>query len=94
MQVDLTIKNYRCFSDQSPARLSLQSGFTAFVGMNNSGKSTLLRFLYEMRGIFTLMGSDYGTLSRSFLGPVSFSYPLDHILVLQRQLSLMPGWWA
>ena len=47
MDAELTLKNYRCFSDESPARFSLRRGFTAFVGVNNSGKSSLLRFFYE-----------------------------------------------
>jgi len=52
MQVELTLKNYRCFSDAKPARISIQNGFTAFVGVNNSGKSSLLRFFYEFRDLF------------------------------------------
>jgi predicted ATPase len=57
MQIDVTLKNYRCFSDERPARFAIRKGFTAFVGANNSGKSTLVRFLYEFRNLFTnLMG--------------------------------------
>jgi ABC-type cobalamin/Fe3+-siderophores transport system ATPase subunit len=52
MQVDLTLKNYRCFSDERPARFAIRRGLTAFVGANNSGKSTLVRFLYEFRNLF------------------------------------------
>src|ERR1043166_4991605 len=43
----LTIKNYRCFSDQYPAVFEYRRGFTALVGPNNSGKSALLRLIYE-----------------------------------------------
>ena len=53
MHAELTIKNYRCFPDAKPARLILKSGFTAVVGPNNSGKSSLLRFFYELRGLFS-----------------------------------------
>jgi ABC-type cobalamin/Fe3+-siderophores transport system ATPase subunit len=59
--VSLTIKNYRCFADRSPARIELGRGFTAFVGANNSGKSSLLRFFYELKGLWGLIPS-YGNL--------------------------------
>lgn len=36
MQIDITLKNYRCFPDSKPARISLREGFTALVGVNNS----------------------------------------------------------
>ncbi len=53
--VDLTIKNYRCFADPHPARVALRPGFTAFVGVNNSGKSSLLKFFYELRGLLQVL---------------------------------------
>src|SRR6266566_1633743 len=52
MEIELTIKNYRCFSDEKPARIEIRPGFTAFLGINNSGKSSLLRFFYEFRHLF------------------------------------------
>ena len=52
MQVKITIKNYRCFSDSNPARIVIRNGFTAFIGINNSGKSSLLKFFYEFRNMF------------------------------------------
>jgi ABC-type Mn2+/Zn2+ transport system ATPase subunit len=57
MQVEITIKNYRCFSDSKPAHIILRKGFTAFVGVNNSGKSSLLKFFYEFRSLFQLLSS-------------------------------------
>lgn len=53
--MDFTIKNYRCFPDSRPARLTVRPGFIAFVGANNSGKSSLLRFFYEFRGLFQVL---------------------------------------
>jgi predicted ATPase len=53
MQIQLTIKNYRCFPDETPLRFDLTQGFTAFVGANNSGKSSLLRLFYEIRALFS-----------------------------------------
>lgn len=60
MEFDLTIKNYRCFSDTKPARISFRKGFTAFVGANNSGKSSLLKLPYEFRRFFSLLSSPTG----------------------------------
>jgi len=55
LSVTFTLKNYRCFVDAQPAKFTLQDDFTAFVGPNNVGKSTLLRFFYEMRSFWYLM---------------------------------------
>ena len=57
MDFDLTIKNYRCFPDSQPARLAVRDGFTALLGVNNSGKSSLLKFFYEFRPLFNLLAS-------------------------------------
>jgi predicted ATPase len=53
--VEITIKNYRCFPDSSPIRLRLGNGFIAFIGVNNTGKSSLVRFFYEFRNLFLLL---------------------------------------
>ena len=50
--IKITLKNYRCFKADSPARIEVRRGFTAFVGPNNAGKSTLLRFFYELRYVW------------------------------------------
>ena len=50
MKAVLTLRNYRCFV--RPATIVVQQGFTAFVGVNNAGKSTLMRFLLEFRRLF------------------------------------------
>lgn len=55
MIVKLT--NYRCFPGPKAITIDLGYSFIAFVGSNNSGKSTLLRFLYEFRPI---IGRIYG----------------------------------
>lgn len=52
MNSDLLIRNYRCFGDSEPARIQLRNGFTAFVGPNNAGKSSLLKLFYELREVF------------------------------------------
>lgn len=51
IDIEFRIKNYRCFGDE-PTVFRVRDGFTALVGTNNSGKSSLLRFLYEFRPLF------------------------------------------
>lgn len=64
MQYNITITNYRCFPDSEPATFAIRPGFTAFVGVNNSGKSSLLKFLYEFRSLFSeLPGDKQATLN-------------------------------
>lgn len=41
--------DYRCFRREAPAELVLREGFSSFIGPNNSGKSALIRSLYELR---------------------------------------------
>src|SRR5260370_34965318 len=57
MDIELTIKNYRCFSDAKPARIIIKQGYTAFIGINNSGKSSILKFFYDFRYLFQLLSS-------------------------------------
>lgn len=77
MQVKITIKNYRCFSDSNPARIIIRNGFTAFIGINNSGKSSLLKFFYEFRNVFFLL-SNSTNLANSLNGQSqSFSFPVE-----------------
>lgn len=61
MDIEITIKNYRCFPDTQPAKIRIKDGFTAFVGINNSGKSSLLKFFYEFRNLFEGI-SEYNSL--------------------------------
>src|SRR5258708_18871319 len=88
MEIELTIKNYRCFSDEKPARILIKPGFTAFLGIKNSGKSSLLRFFYEFRNLFLLLSgtnSVYSSNQRqrtAFVQSLNdsyqgFSFPLE-----------------
>jgi ABC-type cobalamin/Fe3+-siderophores transport system ATPase subunit len=61
-EIEITLKNYRCFPDTSPAKITLRDGFTSFVGVNNAGKSSLLKFFYEFRPIFQSLAPYSGTL--------------------------------
>ncbi len=47
------LHDYRCFRREAPATLEFTSGFTSFIGPNNSGKSALIRFPYEMRSVIS-----------------------------------------
>ena len=60
MELELTLKNYRCFADAAPARFALRPGATAFVGPNNSGKSTVLRLFLELRHLFQQISPSRG----------------------------------
>lgn len=76
MDFEVTLKNYRCFSDTNPASVRFQGGITALIGVNNSGKSSLLKFFYEFRGLFAMMTGPTGNLITSLLGnPQGFPYP-------------------
>ncbi|RRQ21916.1 hypothetical protein D6C00_08120 [Thiohalobacter thiocyanaticus] len=60
LNVSLTLKNFRCFDDSDPVHFDVKSGVTAFVGPNNSGKSSILRMFYELRNAFNQIGADEG----------------------------------
>jgi len=64
----LTLKNYRCFPDTSPARIEVREGFTAFVGINNAGKSSILKFFYEFRLLFQHLSNPSGNLIAALRG--------------------------
>ncbi|MFC1440153.1 AAA family ATPase [Streptacidiphilus sp. N1-10] len=66
LDVEFRIKNYRCFGDE-PTIFRVRDGFTALVGTNNSGKSSLLRFLYEIRPLLTQLCQANGSYTRNAL---------------------------
>lgn len=55
--VTITLRNYRCFAEHHPATIQIYPGATAFVGVNNAGKSVILRFFYELRDLFESLGN-------------------------------------
>ncbi|SHI19887.1 ATP-dependent nuclease [Streptomyces sp. 3214.6] len=57
LDVEIRIKNYRCFGDE-PSSFRVRDDFSAFIGTNNSGKSSLLRLLYEIRPLLNLLHSE------------------------------------
>lgn len=68
VEIDLELKNYRCFPDENLARFTIRPGFTAFVGPNNSGKSSLLKFLYEARSLFITTSAETGSFQTALRG--------------------------
>lgn len=82
----MTVRNYRCFA-QDGATLSLRHEFTGIVGLNNSGKSTILRVLYEIRPItqqLSLETPGSGNLSQMLMR-------LGRSLDSQIALQILPG---
>lgn len=79
VEIDLTIKNYRCFSDEHPARITLRPGAISFVGKNNSGKSTLLPFFFELRNLFQVMSSPGQVHETILKNRRSFSFPTQQV---------------
>ena len=61
MKQTIKVKNYRCFG-YKPQTIELNNGFTAFVGINNSGKSAILKMFYELRPVWGFL-SNPGHLS-------------------------------
>jgi hypothetical protein len=53
MKIQVTLKHYRCFV--RPATVDLANGFTSFVGINNAGKSAMMRFFLELRPLLSLL---------------------------------------
>lgn len=63
----IRLYDYRCFYRETPATLPLDVGFTSFIGPNNSGKSTLIRSLFDLRpAISNLEGLFSNPNSRAF----------------------------
>lgn len=84
MALTLTLSNYRCFGSDSPAVIRLKPGFSAFVGINNSGKSTILRSLFEFRELFdSLSGREPSSLVNLVRGNVHPLRPMRGISDLE-----------
>ncbi|MEI8014477.1 MAG: AAA family ATPase [Nitrospira sp.] len=61
-RLSISIKNYRCFTDASPVKIEMGKGFTALVGPNNSGKSSLLKLFYELREVWNALSNQNNIL--------------------------------
>jgi len=67
MDIDVTFSGYRCFSPRRPVTLSLRGDRVALIGVNNSGKSTLLKGLYEFRNVFSDLSQLTGMMTTTAL---------------------------
>ncbi len=57
-ELTFELKHYRCFFEGSQAKLRMRKGgITALVGPNNSGKSALMRAMYELRPYLQIIWS-------------------------------------
>lgn len=72
MDIDVTLSGYRCFSPAHPVTLALRGDTVALIGLNNSGKSTLLKSMYELRPLFKTLAE--GPPSQ-LVQRISFSRP-------------------
>ena len=52
---ELRLRNFRCFDWNEPAVIEFRDGFTALIGPNNSGKSAVLRAIFELRPLFQVL---------------------------------------
>jgi ABC-type branched-subunit amino acid transport system ATPase component len=66
--VEITLKNYRCFDDTTPATFHLNHCITGLVGPNNCGKSTLLRAFYELRPLLSQLTRPTGNQLEALKG--------------------------
>lgn len=77
MPIRITLKNYRCFV--APAEVLIDEGFTAFVGVNNAGKSAFIRFFVEFRNLFAIMSSQ-SDLANWIAGQRTGAIALAHVI--------------
>ncbi|MHB1287654.1 MAG: ATP-dependent nuclease, partial [Leptospirales bacterium] len=72
----LTVKNYRCFTDENPLVIEFNEGFTALVGPNNSGKSSFLKMFYEFKNLWQNLIQE-NTMLKFVLGEKIQATPLE-----------------
>jgi energy-coupling factor transporter ATP-binding protein EcfA2 len=83
---DITLSDYRCFSAERPAVIELRSNRQAFVGLNNSGKSALLRMFFELRPLWQSLASTQNWkglrrgLDLQLLSPAAQQLPTESVI--------------
>ena len=55
--VKIKIQNYRCFGWE-PQEIELGKGFSALIGLNNSGKSATLKMFFELRNLWDVLSTN------------------------------------
>ncbi|HEY1187789.1 MAG TPA: AAA family ATPase, partial [Gemmata sp.] len=97
----ITFKNYRCFPNNTT--IDLSNFFTAFVGLNNAGKSSILRFAYEFRptfrsiinrsnNIISMLGNGYAIQVAASDPDEIFTKPPRGELQIKIDVSNQPHW--
>jgi energy-coupling factor transporter ATP-binding protein EcfA2 len=76
MDIDVTLKGYRCFAPESPAVVTFRGDIVSLVGINNSGKSTLLKAFYELRPTLSSL-LDREQWKMAVTGTINFNVPQD-----------------
>lgn len=70
------IKNYRCFDHATPVEVEFRKGTVAIIGINNSGKSTILKFFYELRKLWEKAAELTTTVTLANISkPINIGYP-------------------
>lgn len=77
MNLEISVKNYRCFNEVHPAVLRIHRGTTVLTGANNAGKSTLLRMFYELRPLFSELAGDPRTWLKLLNESLPMPVPLE-----------------
>jgi hypothetical protein len=54
--IKITIENYLNIPLRHPIQIEIRDGVSFILGMNNVGKSTILKFFFEMRNVLELTG--------------------------------------
>ena len=93
--IRVTLQNYRCFLESRPSVLTLPvDKIVALTGINNAGKSTALRFFYELKhSLRGITNSENGTWTQIGIYDASsswkFSWP--QIYGVNDTLELFPN---
>jgi AAA15 family ATPase/GTPase len=74
MDFKIRISNYRSIENESPIELEIKEGITFILGINNVGKSNLLKFFYEFRGILSY------PIQHGFGQPFNLTTGFDHLI--------------
>lgn len=89
MLKSITLRNYRSFDDRG-ATLPLDQEFVGIVGVNNSGKSSLLRAIYELRPLFQAL-AQFRANSGEFHQALMNGLPLLPLQLLPGE-RVFPAW--
>ena len=90
IDIELSVKNYRCFGDVHVS-LRFRDGFTALLGINNSGKSSLLRIPYEIRSLLQIMANNQSNWGDTLIRGHSGLGAIWHPTLLSGERIARPG---